>query len=495
MDILTPRNHARFGLLEAAIFGLYSLLLGWLTAKHEPWADEAQSWLLARDLSLPSLFLNHLHYEGTPGLWHLFLWILCRLHVSYGLMHWISAGVALAGVWVFLRFSPFPTILRATIPFTCFILYQYAVIARSYVAIPIFVFCVAALFGKPIQNLITLSLLLGFLGNLSAPGFALSVGFTLTLSIRVWQQKKAHSADFGFRRIAISIVILSSLWTIAIVTAWPAADNSYAPASTLWHTNDIMFRMMPVGLSRFWPVSLFIGTSVLAYLVARRRPWEIAPCVLLQLFFVAIVVRPWHIGIMFIAVIGVIWINWPSGDEKWRSWDRSLAVVILVSVIDQGIVSLHDIAIETRYPYSGDENTAAFLKERVPEKRVAGVGYYSIGILPYFTNNIYENQPRESFWLWNKTTEKSDQIANVAQVLKKHPDYLVVGFAWIDPRGQVDASEFMSQIRHTAPQLLKQIEAGYPYRETRRFCGIGISGFTYREGLCQAILEPTRNAP
>ena len=494
MDILTPRRQPRFGMVEGVVLGIYSILVAWLTAHHEPWTDEAQAWLLARDLSLSSLFLKHLHYEGTPGLWHLFLWILSRLHISYGLMHWITAGVAVTGMWIFLAFSPFPAILRATVPFTCFIVYQYAVIARSYALIPIFVFCIAALFSKPIDNLIALSLLLGLLGNISAHGFILSLGFGLILSIRLWQYKRTHEVAFGTQRLTISIVIVCSLWVFAVVSAWPAADNSYNPPSKLWHLNDLIFRMMPVGFSRLWPVSLFIGTSLLAYLFARRRPWEIAPCALLQLFFALVVVRPWHIGIMFIAAVGVVWVNWPTDEEKWRSWDRSLTIVLLVAVIDQITVSAHDIAIDIKYPYSGDQQAATFLRDKISKKHVDGVGYYSIGILPYFQSNIYENQQRYSFWSWNKASENSDQISNVSQILQEHPDYLVVGFAWVDPSDQQSASKFLWQITQTAFPLQKQIETRFLYRETHRFCGIGISGFTYREGLCLAIFEPIRTA-
>ena len=492
MDILIPRTRARFGKLEGIVLATYSLLVGWSVAHHEPWVDEAQAWLLARDLSITDLFGKYLHYEGTPGLWHLFLWILCRLHVSYAFMHWISAAVAVAGVWVFLRFSPFPSILRATIPFTCFLLYQYAVIARSYVAIPLFVFAAAALFEKPGQNLIKLSVVLGLLSNLSSHGFLLSVGFALSLAIRLWRQRKDQKGMPSIRRIAFAGAILAISWLFSIWTAWPAPDNSYDPPSTMWHLTALVIKMMPIGLSRFAPLSLFIGTSVFAYLVARRRYWDIAPCVLLQIFFAVVLVRPWHIGIMFIAVVGVVWINWPSNEAKWLSWDRSLAIVLLVSVLDQCAVSISDISTDTRLPYSGDEGAAMFLRDRVPGKRVAGISYFSVGLLPYFPTNIYENQPKQSFWYWSKASREVDQLS---VVLKEHPDFVVLGMAWMNVQHQTSGREFMSLIMHLTPPVKKQIEEGSTYRETHRFCGDAVSGFTYHEGLCQLIFEPQANIP
>jgi hypothetical protein len=48
---------------------------GFTLSYHEKWADEAQAWLIARDLSLWRIFSYELRYEGSPGLWHLILWI------------------------------------------------------------------------------------------------------------------------------------------------------------------------------------------------------------------------------------------------------------------------------------------------------------------------------------------------------------------------------------------------------------------------------------
>jgi hypothetical protein len=48
-------------------------------AHHEPWRDELQAWMIARDSgSLPELFQN-IRYEGHPAGWHLLLFVLSRV--------------------------------------------------------------------------------------------------------------------------------------------------------------------------------------------------------------------------------------------------------------------------------------------------------------------------------------------------------------------------------------------------------------------------------
>src|SRR5260370_39192067 len=73
---------------------LYLALLAYMIPRHEPWADEAQAWELAKYLSLKSLFGTYIHYEGSPGLWHALLWMLARMHVTYTGMHWITEAIA-----------------------------------------------------------------------------------------------------------------------------------------------------------------------------------------------------------------------------------------------------------------------------------------------------------------------------------------------------------------------------------------------------------------
>ena len=104
---------------------------------HESWVDEAQAWQLARNLSLQELFQTYIRHEATPGLWHFLLWILNRAHVSYAGMHWFCGATAVVSTWLLVFLSPLPRYLKLTFPFTFFLLFQYAVVARSYVLVPL----------------------------------------------------------------------------------------------------------------------------------------------------------------------------------------------------------------------------------------------------------------------------------------------------------------------------------------------------------------------
>ena len=106
------------------IVGTYVVLFVLVLRKHEPWADEAQAWLIARDSGLFELLFQRLRYEGHPGLWYLILMIPSRIFPYYPTIQVMCFLIAVAGVYVFVRTSPFPIILKILFPFTYFIFYQ-----------------------------------------------------------------------------------------------------------------------------------------------------------------------------------------------------------------------------------------------------------------------------------------------------------------------------------------------------------------------------------
>jgi hypothetical protein len=116
----------------ALLFIAY-LLLGLLATLHnQPWRDEAQAWLLARDNTLLGI-LKLERYEAIPGLWHLLLYFPTHLGMPYitlHIFHWALNGLA---VYIILKWLRFDFGLTVGIIFSYLIFYEYGVIARNYV--------------------------------------------------------------------------------------------------------------------------------------------------------------------------------------------------------------------------------------------------------------------------------------------------------------------------------------------------------------------------
>jgi hypothetical protein len=203
---------------------LYLALLVYIIPRHEPWADEAQAWQVASHLSLGSLFSTYIHYEASPGLWHTFLWLLTQLHVSYTGMHWAAGISAFTGVWLLLTQSPFPLLLRLILPFTYFLIYQYAVIARSYVLFFPILCVLAILWRERWRNPVATALVLGIFANLSIHSLAISVGLVIALTAEWIKHRKCNPKRSGiFPPAALLAVALA--WAVWCV--FPKADAGW----------------------------------------------------------------------------------------------------------------------------------------------------------------------------------------------------------------------------------------------------------------------------
>lgn len=205
---------------EWCALSAYAALVAFAIPFHEPFADEAQAWQLARSLSLASLFKTYIRYEGSPGLWHFLLWILIRIHVSYTGIHWICGGIAVAATALLIFKSPFPRYLKLTLPFTVFLVYQYAVVARNYALAPILLYLVALCWKR---SPLILALLLGLLANVSLHASVMSGGLAIVYLVEQVRHGSAKDPR-RWRQLLPGAVILLALWAFAIWTAWPPRD-------------------------------------------------------------------------------------------------------------------------------------------------------------------------------------------------------------------------------------------------------------------------------
>jgi hypothetical protein len=185
MSDLLPIQRARswHKAVLAGSVGAYCVLLAITIPRHQPWADEAQGWQIARSNSFLEIFRTAIHYEISPGLWHALLWLLIRLHLTYAGLPWFSAFVAVCGVCVLVFRSPLPLVLRAFLPFTYFFAFQYSVIARNYVLFAPLLFLLATLWPQRRQRPLLMAVVLGLLANVCAHGFVIALGLLVVLVV------------------------------------------------------------------------------------------------------------------------------------------------------------------------------------------------------------------------------------------------------------------------------------------------------------------------
>ena len=508
---------------------------------HESWADESQAWLIARDMSWWRMMSHGVRYEGAPGLWHTILWVLIKLHVGFAGMHWIAGAFALSGAFVLMRFSPFPRVLRWMLPFCFFLVYQDAVVARSYVVFALLAFSAAALLERESERIVLLAAVLGLLANLSVHGFIASIGFACILLLQV----RKRGVPVG--RWLPASLLLCALWIVAVATALPPKDIDstsgmnveqslkkveavavgrpaasglpVAAAGELarvemkphHYTRRQSFLRKAVRVLSLitFPISSVRVLALLAFglvtwhgMVTRRSSGVgrcgLLPYLLMLPVFTSLYIAPRHAGTLFTIFVVSAWLTWPRAEES-RGWHRSLTAVLCLVCVHQILWTAEALRADIYGQYAPGPMTARLLADRPAGSRVAGFYYHSISPLPYFSRNIYENQGRHGYWFWS-ATERVNQ--NAPAELSRKPEYVVVsGWTWGDT-GEITADwvpvrepDESADGRIVALgdnyEIVPYFEA-HGYRETHRFCGRSWMRAGYSELLCDVVLQPGR---
>jgi len=110
----------------------YAVALALLLARHEPWRDEIQAWLLARDSPTLGDLWRNTRYEGHPLLWHLLLWLLARFTHDPAAMQVLHFAIATAAAAALSSAASLPVWFRTLWLFSYLPLYEHGAISRNY---------------------------------------------------------------------------------------------------------------------------------------------------------------------------------------------------------------------------------------------------------------------------------------------------------------------------------------------------------------------------
>jgi hypothetical protein len=401
MEKVTSRNRVAIVLTLAA----YALLVAFTIPRHEPWADEAQSWLLARDSSLAHLWGTLLHYEGTPGLWQTLLHVLVRLGLSYSAYSFVSGFLGLTAAYLILRNAPLPLFIRILLPFTYFLCYQYAVIARSYALIAPLLFAIAALYPLAERRIGSMTLLLIALAGTSVHGFLISICIWITLYARTLYLRK---------RLSVATLAYGLALVFFLASAWPAKDVTFAEHRSLANL-QLLPQVLKAGLAAafagHWVPSLAL-IALSAPLLWRGGGWLFfaLASVILFLFGTIVYAQLWHFGILFLVWLFAIWIS---------AYKTRLTAPALVALLAAIAVQCYWTASAVRYDwvqsYSGSRAAAQYLRQSgLLSGEIYAIGYSTVAVQPYFSANIYSDYHGGAYWDWSRRNTADDPGALVA---------------------------------------------------------------------------------
>lgn len=357
MRIFKPRNlqdsHNARTLALLLAFVLYIAIIAIVMCFHEPWFDEAQSWLIARDSSLADIISVRPHYEGHPPFWNLLLAIAAKNGVPYefGIKGIQLVCASLLGAWLIFK-SPFKSassLATFLIPFTYFACFQYGVTSRPYALLCLSLLVAAHYWNSADSKTSSawkLAISLMFMCLLSVYGIAFAAGFTIAWIWRVFSKNISKTLNFSSILHAIKATIASNWarlisWGLIAIfgaanlaLAWPA-KNAFATRATIDGNSTIAkcFAFIFVMPSE----SMF--TSFYGDISMRRMPFDFLPITICTIFslviwafaikiakrrkLLAVLVIPYlvltivavhyftlhHAGLIFVFLLSILWIS------------------------------------------------------------------------------------------------------------------------------------------------------------------------------------------
>jgi len=422
---------------DFGVLGLWVAVAGFTLQYHEKWADEAQAWLIARDLPLSRIWFHELRYEGSPGLWHTILWVAQHVfHAKYGALGYIGMAGATAGAALVIFQAPFPRYIRWPLVFTYFLVYQYAVIARPYTLFAFFCL-IAALQYRDLQRPGLFALSLVPLSILTAHGSVVAAALALAYAIRFIRQW--GEIDAPTRRIfVLAAVLLAMLYLFLFVILLPPADVEATHQDAITGTVFLHRSLGVIGgalVDNGW-MSVALLCVLVAWCYQRKALTSfLLPIVLLVLLYIYTAGWPHYQGTVFVTILAGLAIAWPDDEEQehfdarqlwgYRATIAVLGIVMAYQIYAAATIIRNDVNL----PYTGATDAAQFLKPYVAQgKVICGYQYGMVAINAYFDHNIFANRPRAYY---HHSVDEFNPAQIPIEISTVHADFIVIN--WWDP--------------------------------------------------------------
>lgn len=431
------------------IFAVYAIFNLVMVLHHEIWADEAQAWVVVRDLNLNGI-ISHVRTEGHPLLWYLLIFPFAKLFHNFNavfsmqFLNWLLVTIG-AGYLVFK--SPFNICCKTAILLSSGFLYWYPVMARSYCLIPILLFLLANFYfnqaseqkNSPVKHPFIFAVLLILLANthIIMFGFCLALGVVFALTNK---DKKSKLA---------SVIIFLSLTAIVFYLAGSQHENFIVSHSRhvlnlsgfLSVYKRVVFNIF--GNSNLFYTAfftLFLFCWGVAFWLKDKKVFFVYFANIFFQFFVYMFVwgsLPQRAFILLLTVVFGFWavynkIESQSGNAK--IFLSSLLAVSFLLTLPDGLKMIKD---DYTKEFSGGKKAAKFIKNNLPQDAIL----LSNDPVPTVSISAYlsDNKTKRRFWylgykdfytytIWNKPLVPSYAPVPIQEFLKQNDTvYVILG--------------------------------------------------------------------
>ncbi len=422
-----------------AVIAAYSIINILLIKYHEPWRDEAQQWLVVNKLSLLEI-IDDLKYEGHPCLWYLILYPFVKSGFPYITANLVSFAFMLIGVYLFLKYSPFPFYVKIFVVFSPIFVYYYPVISRSYCLIPFFVALLAILYPDRHKKTWQYGLIIGLLIQTHALMLGMAGMLMLFWVIESFQQykqtgdkKQLLSDRKGILIPILSIIFLFFQWMNVNESAW---FNIQAPSifefikSFFVTFSSIVDSLFGIGINNAWIfIYWFVILLIITMTVERKKAIPASIIIVSGSLFFELV---FYISVYGFSVQKIItcvyillwgfWVEWKEIKVKMIRWLSSAGIVFLSMLMMVNLTP--EILLDVTDLYSDSKNLASYINENLAEDSliVTNSDPAASSIIPFLKNRAIWNPVIEkemTYIKWNHERLKKINDKQLIEWIKK----------------------------------------------------------------------------
>ena len=427
------------------IFILFVLLIFVLALHHENWRDEAQAYLLCRDMNLLGIFKN-VHYEGHPIFYYLFLYPLVKLGVgpkSVNILSFIFMSIA---VYLVLFKSKLNLIQKICIIVSYPVLYEFSIVGRSYSLIFLLLIIWALIYPNRKDRPIPYAIVLGCLLNTHL----LMLGFVGINALLFYGEEiiKKKTKD---KKIWISLIILILFGLIFFIQFVPmlyikdgmSSDRNINLISFIIYFNLVLFGGTGVNNYIVMALSFLVFTYLYIMLYKKHKSLFIIlmfNCLYMVLLFLLIV----KISSYFLALSLSIIFSIILSLGKDISLNTKFSIpLILVALLSLPYV-FHSYYFEYNYNYSSAFETSNYINNTFSKDTsfLCLHDAHCSSIIPYVSNTFYSAKSLKSYTyvIWNREREQDYDLNKIKKIIEK-------GIYYISIKDDEEEKEFLKGLK------------------------------------------------
>ena len=273
-NILTALRVHKFYILDMLLFAVYLYIGLNLLPLHEPWSDEIQPWLMARDMSFSDLAKAMYHnYDRHPGLWYFIMHGISLLGFTIEGASYANFIFCATAIGLILFKAPFARPFKYAFMFSYYMLYEYPILARHYSLTLLLMVIIACLYASRFKRPVLFGAVIFLLFNSAY----ITLGFTFTLfAVYLWElsrQEKISSAQW------LGIALMTAGFMLVFIQGGILPPNhvdyqnprSAKYIQETWFLTRTLFPQ-PGQLSPAWDTFITLALTAVALLSLIRSP-------------------------------------------------------------------------------------------------------------------------------------------------------------------------------------------------------------------------------